>query len=97
MQWKNAFHVEWPSLLKEPPSEQSKTDKVKLDAIIQLLEALLPALDPENKARIVQAALDNINTLKLLFPTPFELDIDELMAYVPPTPEVDPKPTTRPD
>jgi hypothetical protein len=97
MQWKNAFHVEWPSLLKEPPSEQSKTDKVKLDAIIQLLEALLPALDPENKARIVQAALDNINTLKLLFPTPFELDIDELMAYVPPTPEVEPKPTTRPD
>ena len=59
---------------------------MKLDAIISLLETLLTSLDPENKARIIQAALDNINSLKLLFPTPFEIDLDALMAYVPPEP-----------
>ena len=86
MAWRNSFHVEWPNLLTEPDSEKSKTDKVKLDAIISLLETLLTSLDPENKARIIQAALDNINSLKLLFPTPFEIDLDALMAYVPPEP-----------
>ena len=86
MSWRNSFHVEWPNLLTEPDSEKSKTDKVKLEAIISLLETLMPSLDPENKARIIQAALDNINSLKLLFPTPFEIDIEALMDYVPPEP-----------
>ncbi len=86
MKWKNSFHVEWPNLLTEPDSEKSKTDKVKLEAIIALLEALLPTLDPENKGRVIQTALDNINSLKLLFPSPFEIDLDALINYVPPEP-----------
>ena len=87
MKWKNSFHVEWPNLLVESDSEKSKTQKVQMDAIIGILDSILPSLDPSNKARIIQASLDNVNTLKLLFPTPFEIDIDALENYIPPIPE----------
>jgi len=85
--WVNSFKAEWPNLLKEPDSELSKSEKVKLDGIVQMLQTLLPAVDPENKARLVQWAIDNCNDMKLLFGAALEFDMDALMAYVPPEPE----------
>ena len=84
--WVNSFSAVWPNLREEPDSELSKAEKVKLDGIVQMLQTLLPALDPENKARMVQWACDNCNEMKLLFGAPLEFDIDALMAYVPPEP-----------
>jgi hypothetical protein len=83
----NSFRAEWPNLLKEPDSELSKGEKVKLDGIVQMLQTLLPAVDPENKARLIQWAIDNCNDMKLLFGAALEFDMDALMAYVPPEPE----------
>ncbi len=85
--WKNAFQAVWPNIQEEPDSELSKTDKVKLEAVVGLLTTLLPMMDPENKAAIIQTALDNVNTLKRLFPVPFEIDIEALASYEPPMPE----------
>ena len=84
--WVNSFRAEWPNLLKEPDSELAKAEKVKLEGMVQLLQTLLPMLDPENKARMIQWAIDNCNDMKLLFGAALEFDMDALMAYVPPEP-----------
>lgn len=86
-EWKNSFAAEWPNLLREPDSELIKVADVQLKAIIAALEVLLPEMDPENRARMIEAALANINAMKLLFPEPFEIDFDALRDYVPPAEE----------
>lgn len=85
--WVNSFRAEWPNLLKEPDSELAKSEKVKLEGIVQMLQALLPVVDPENKARMIQWATDNCNDMRLLFGSALEFDMEALMAYVPPEPE----------
>lgn len=84
--WVEAFEAKWPSLLTEPDSEKSKSDKVKLDAIVAMLEKLLPNLDPENKASLIEWAQDNFNALDTLFQVELTLDIEALKTYEPPQP-----------
>jgi hypothetical protein len=79
--WKNDFTAEWPNLNEEPESEQAKADKVKLDAIIQLVEKLAPSLDPNNASELIDWVQKNINSMKTLFSDPMEIDIDELKAF----------------
>lgn len=83
-EWVNGFKADWPSLLIEPESERSKSEKVILDALIEVSEVLLPALDPENKATMIGWLADNLNEKKLLFSSPLVLDLEALAAYVPP-------------
>lgn len=85
-QWSNSFRAKWPSLLKEPESELVKVEKVKLEAIIDLLNAMAPGLDPENKATMYQWAADNFNEQEMLFKQPLVLDTEALASYVPPQP-----------
>ena len=73
-EWKNSFDAKWPSLLKEPDSELVKVDEVKLKAVIAWVTTLLPILDPDNKARIIEWAVDNFNALQFLFDAPLVLD-----------------------
>ena len=82
--WKNSFTSIWPDLLTEPKSEQSKSDKVKLEAVISLLEVLLTECDPDNKAVLIEWAADNINAMEALFDSPLNLDYEELANYTPP-------------
>lgn len=85
-QWKNSFVATWPSLLTEPDSEKIKVEETKHKTIVAVLEVLVPILDPENKATVVQWAQDNLNENKMLFTTPLELDIEALKNYEPPPP-----------
>lgn len=82
-EWVNTFATQWPSLLTEPPSEQQKVDKTRLDALIEAVEVLLPAVDPDNRNIIIQWLADNFNELKLLFPNELTLDFDALQNYDP--------------
>lgn len=82
--WSNSFQASWPSLLREPESELIKVDDVKLKALIAAVEILLPAMDPENKVRLIEWLADNFNMLKRLFPEPLELDYEALESYEPP-------------
>jgi len=94
-QWKNAFEAIWPSLLEEPESKLVEVEKVKHESIIAVLEVMLPNLDPDNKARLMEWAADNLNESKRLFPSPLILDYEDLRSYEPPTPPEmpsDPKP-----
>jgi hypothetical protein len=82
-EWKNSFTTKWPSLLKEPDSELVKVDEVKLRAVLAFLQLMLPQADPDNKARLIEWAVDNFNSLKFLFDTPLELDYEELANFTP--------------
>jgi hypothetical protein len=93
--WKNSFSADWPSLLEEPESEKIKVEDVKLKSIIAMIEVLLPNLDPENKAAMIEWAANNFNEQKLLFKQPLILDYQALAEYVPPMPpqeQDEPKP-----
>lgn len=80
-EWRDSFRAGWPNLLEEPDSEKSKVEDVKLKAVVAMVEVLLPEMDPENKARVLQWACDNFNEFKLLFGTPLELDTDALADF----------------
>jgi hypothetical protein len=85
--WRNSFTAVWPSLIEEPESELVKTDKVMLEGITDVLTAILPTLDPENKALMIEWAVANMNERKRMFSSTLTLDIDALASYVPPVPE----------
>lgn len=85
--WKNAFEATWPSLMEEPESKLVEVDKIKHEAVIGVLEVLMPQLDPDNKALLIQWAADNVSESKKLFPNPLVLDYDSLKNYQPPTEE----------
>lgn len=86
--WCNSFAAQWPSLLTEPDSEKVKVDDVKLKAAIAIVEVLLPACDPENKAGVVAWLADNLNDMKFLFTNPLVLDYQAIAEFVPPVMDV---------
>jgi hypothetical protein len=95
-EWKNSFTAEWPNLLDEPDSEKLKGEDVVLKAIIAVVEVLLPALDPDNKAKVVEWMMENLNERKRLFSSPLDLDIDALASYEPPAPPAMKEPDAAP-
>ncbi len=80
--WKNSFVAVWPSLLKEPDSEQVKLDDVKLKAVIALIQVFEPILDSTNKMALYTWATDNINQNKVMFTSPLELDMEVLGQHL---------------
>ena len=90
--WKNSFHAEWPNLLEEPESEKAKADDVKLKGVVAMLEVLLPNVDPENRATVIDWAASNFNECKTLIQHPLTLDLDALASYTPPAQEELPEP-----
>ena len=87
MQWRNCFNAEWEPYLEEPESEAIKVEDTKFKAICSILEIMIPNCDPENKARLVQWAADNMNENKILFGNPLELDYQAMADYVAPEAE----------
>lgn len=88
--WCDNFTATWPSLITEPDSEKAKASDVKLKAMIAMFEVLSPALDPDNKATLVQWVEDNVNNDQFMFESPLALDYETLREYVPPVPEAAP-------
>jgi len=76
------FKAEWPSLLEEPESEKVRRDSDKLKAMTDVVAALMPMMDPENKARIASWFEDNINGMTNLFASPMELDFDAMNDFL---------------
>jgi hypothetical protein len=85
-EWVEAFKAEWPNLLEEPESEQSKMEKVKLEGLVSVYDALSANADPENKARLAEWLMENVNEFKKLFKVGLDLDTEALAAYEPPHP-----------
>jgi hypothetical protein len=83
--WINNFEYRWPSSLKEPESEKVKVDETRFKAIVSMLEVLLPAADPENRATLIKWACENANTNENLFPQRIDLDYESLRDNPPPS------------
>lgn len=83
-QWKNSFAAEWPNLLEEPDSEKMKGEKVILEAIISVVEVLMPELPPSEKARLIEWVCENLNEKTKLFSSPLEIDYAAVEEYEPP-------------
>lgn len=79
--WRNSFKAEWPSIIKEPDSEKAKVDEIRLKAITDLLAAMIPSLDPINKAIVLLWAADNFNELPMLFSSQLVLEPEELKSF----------------
>lgn len=89
--WSNAFKAEWPNLIEEPDSEKAKSEDVKLKSIIAMIEVLLPNMDSDNRAILIDWAASNFNECETLLQHPLVLDIDALRDFVPPEPSAQPK------
>lgn len=77
----NSFKAEWPSLLTEPESEMVKVADVKLRALVAVLEAYLPLLDPDSVGIVAMWVQDNLNEMKLLFGSPLNLDFEKMVQH----------------
>ena len=85
-QWKDAFRPTWENLIEETPSELVKIDDVKLKGITEILRTVLPVIDGENRARVIEWAQNNVNEMPDMFKSSLQLDIESIAEYEPPVP-----------
>jgi hypothetical protein len=80
--WKNAFSAPWPSLLSEPDSEKAKVEDTKFKSVIAVVQVFAPLLDPDNRSRLFEWAMQNINQSEFLFPgSQVAFDMDAFLAF----------------
>jgi hypothetical protein len=77
--WKNKFKATWPNLLEEPESEKSKQEKVKLEGLVEIYQALASSADESNKAALAEWVQANCNEYRNLFPVPMAIDPDGMV------------------
>lgn len=82
--WKREFRAEWQELVEESPDARRKSDKDLVDGAIQVADALVDGLDPENKAKLFMWLTDVVNSTKTYGETPLTLDEDAIADYEPP-------------
>ena len=81
--WRKAFKTTWPSLIREPPSEAAQVDEIKLKAVIAAIQVMLPEVDPESKAEILDWAAAQFNMRDVLFSgAKLVLDIKKISDYL---------------
>ena len=83
-EWQNKFDATFPSLIEEPPSEKVAVDDIKLKGLTEVLRTLLPIADPDNKAKIIEWAVDNLNEMKDMFKSQLDIDIEAMAEFEPP-------------
>jgi len=88
--WKKAFSAKWESMLEQSDEEKAKAADIKIKGITEILRTLLPICDPENKARLVQWAADNLSEMENTYDSILELDYEALAEYEPPMPMAQP-------
>jgi hypothetical protein len=92
--FKESFDAQWPSLLKEPESEQVHVADVKLRALIAVLQVYMPKLDPENLVIVAKFVNDNINEMKQMFSSPLNFNYDTWEDHLAKEPEEGEEPKT---
>jgi len=81
--WRNSFEAVWPSLLKDPEAD-TKAEDVRQKAVLSMLQQLMPFMDPDNRARLIEWAVDSAGENKTLFPQPLILDYEAIRDFEPP-------------
>jgi hypothetical protein len=85
-EWKNGFEATFQPLIEEAPSEKVKVDEMKLKGVTEIMRTLLPIADPENKGRIVEWAVNNLNEMPEMFKSQLDIDFEALAEFEPPEP-----------
>ena len=85
-QWRDATKFTWPDLSEEPQSEKVKRDEIVLRGLTELLRTMLPACDPENRARLFEWVENNVNQMPDSFRSNLLIDLEAIALYEPPTP-----------
>ena len=85
-EWQEAFDASWTPMVESKPEEKVKTEDVKLKAMTEMLRTMLPVINPENRAVLLQWAADNINEMPELFKSSLNMDYDQIADYEPPEP-----------
>jgi hypothetical protein len=85
--WSKGFRAVWPNLLVEPDSEKVKVSESVVKSAVELATLILPNLDQENKATLIEWLQDLVNQNDKMFSAPLLLDFDALKAYKPVLPE----------
>lgn len=80
-EWKDAFNPVWDSMIEETPSELVKTDEVKLKGMTEVLRTLLPVIDQQNRANLIQWAQDNLSEMPEMFKSNMQLDMEDIAEY----------------
>jgi Protein of unknown function (DUF1073) len=79
--WHNSYQALWPNFLEEPESEEIRVDEVKFKAVVAAFEVVYPTLPTPNlKATLIRWLEECFNERKELFPSPLELDFDDLIS-----------------
>ena len=82
-QWRNSFRADWPSLIKEKPSESVQVEDIKLKAVIAIIQVLAPLVDPMNQAEVLRWLADQVNQNEEMFGAAhLELDFEELVDHL---------------
>ena len=82
--WEKNFKADWESLMEEPESEKVKVEDIKLKGLTEMLRTMLPVIDPQNRATLLQWAQDNINEMPDFFQSSLNMDMDLISEYEPP-------------
>jgi len=77
---KNKFATRFPELIEEREEKRLDTEKLKTETIVNVANAFLPTLDPDNQAILFQWCADNLNALKMIFPDELQFDLETFRA-----------------
>jgi hypothetical protein len=88
--WDKAFKPAWESLLEQSAEEKAKAYEYKVKNLTEIMRTMLPVVDPENRAVLLQWAADNLNEMPEMFYSQLIMDYEALAEYVPPVPMVEP-------
>lgn len=80
-EWENGFTAAWPNLLKEPDSELAKVDDIRVKTLLDTARVLMPECDPENKTKVIEWLVDNLNTNSQIVRVPLDLDYEEMAEF----------------
>ena len=101
--WSNAFKASWPNLLEEPESEKAKSEKVKMEGAVAIVDSLKPMANEEGQKSLVNFLVGNVNSWRNLFPVPLDLNPDDFTKQMPepgelgaPSEGADPEETSEP-
>jgi hypothetical protein len=89
--WKDNFKPEWESLMEESDSELVKVEEVKIKSLTEVARTMLPVIDQENRARVIEWMAMNLNEMPDILKSSLMLDYETIAEYEPPTPLEEPK------
>jgi len=76
--------------MEESESEKVKVEETKLKGLTEIARTIIPIMDQQNRARVVEWMADNLAEMPDLFQSTLTLDYETIAEYEPPIPLEEP-------